>query len=106
MSHEYLKMPCLIHFRQRLDKKTCFSGIVQPDFMKLQYHWIVQFAGSRRSSCARNHGCESQPLVATRDRTKICRDRPVASRNQRVSIRLRVVTTAALSKPPVASRNL
>ncbi|KAJ0532702.1 hypothetical protein HanIR_Chr09g0399921 [Helianthus annuus] len=60
--------------------------------MKLQFYWPVLFAGSRRISCARNHGCESQPLVATRDHSRICRDLPVASRNRRVS-------------SPVASRN-
>ena len=41
------KYVCLIHFRQGLDKKTCFSGIVQSDFMKLQFYWPVLFAGSR-----------------------------------------------------------
>ena len=86
--------------------KHVLVEMVHIGFMKMHFHWFVHMTGSRRSSCTRNYGCESQPLVATRDRTKICRDLPVASRNQRVSIWLRVVTTAALSESPVASRNL
>ena len=82
---------CFVHI---IDKQTCLVGIVHNSHENeiLLASTVLQVLET--VSCARNHGCESQPLVATRNHSRICRDLPVASRNQRVSIRLRVVTKA------------
>ena len=75
----------LICFGKKSDKQTCLVGIVHNSHENeiLLASTVLQVLET--VLCARNHGCESQPLVATRNHSRICRDLPVASRDHLVA---------------------